>query len=624
MSVVAAGVHDALRLAAEGEVVRLLDGQRVDVGAQGDDAPRLPAPEDSHDARLRHGVAHLEAEDAEPLRHEVARALLAVAELGVGVQVTAHGDDGRRDPLGGGADLGVGNGDRGSGGEKGDGEQHRKPPVPRNDRLAMIRAVARLLRDLALPVAALALLVAGALRLPLRPHGDAGEYLLMLESWHLHGSPELQPQDRESLRALLAREGLSIDESRVLPNYHAGRDGRLYCYHFWGASLAGLPARRLLEARGLSPLRALPVTNAVLFGLALVAVAFLPWRGSRRLALGGLLLFSPALGFLMWPHPEVLSFALVTIALVLEARGRPAAAVLLAALASLQNPPLVLLVALLWAASALASWRRRSAGPVLLASLAGLPALVPAAFFEWQFGVFNLSVRPSEAAESLSALRALDLAIDPNLGLLPHAPLLLLLGIGGALGALRRRDAWPALLVFVLLPALAFACTANGNWNNDTSGPSRYVVWMLPILAFVAAGEIALGPTRPLGRFGGWALGLALATQAAAVLARGGPLAHSDFLEHSWAARLVLDHRPSLYRPAPEVFVERTLHHEGPFEGPVVYRDANGRCRKAWLQWRHAEALLAQCGEPPGAVAARLAENARRKDAKRDWTYVDY
>ena len=36
-----------------------------------------------------------------------------------------------------------------------------------------------------------------------------------------------------------------------------------------------------------------------------------------------------------------------------------------------------------------------------------------------------------------------------------------------------------------------------------------------------------------------------------AVLARGGPLARSDFLEHSWAARLVLDHRPALYRPAP-------------------------------------------------------------------------
>jgi hypothetical protein len=484
--------------------------------------------------------------------------------------------------------------------------------------------VARFPRDLALPTAGLALLLVASLRLPLRPCGDAGEYLLMLESWSLHRSPEMQPQDLDSLRARLGRDGLAIDESRVLSNYHAGRDGRLYCYHFWGYSLAGWPAHRALEARGLSPLRALPVTNAVLFGAALVAVAFLPWTGSRRLLLGGLLLFSPALGFLMWPHPEVFTFALVTLALVLGSRGRAASAVLAAALASLQNPPLLLLVALLGAGAALSSWRQRSVRTALLAGMAALPALLPAAFFQSQFGVLNLSVRPAEAAESLSALRALDLAVDPNLGLLPHAPLTLLFGLGGALGALRRRKVVPALLVLVLLPALAFACTANSNWNNDTTGPNRYVVWMLPILALVAAGETALGPTRPLGRAWGWALGLAVATQAVAVLARGGPLARSDFLEHSRAARFVLDRRPSLYRPAPEVFVERTLHHEGPFEGPVVYRDAQGRCRKAFLQWRQAEALLARCGPPTGEMAARLAEDSRRKDTKRAWTYVDY
>jgi hypothetical protein len=59
-------------------------------------------------------------------------------------------------------------------------------------------------------------------------------------------------------------------------------------------------------------------------------------------------------------------------------------------------------------------------------------------------------------------------------------------------------------------------------------------------------------------------------------------------------------------------------------EGPVVYRDASGRRRKAWLQGRHAAALVAACGEPPGPEAARLRANVGRRETKRDWTYIDY
>jgi hypothetical protein len=486
-------------------------------------------------------------------------------------------------------------------------------------------------RDVLLPAVAGLLLVAAALVLPPRPHGDAGEYLLVLESFYRHGSPELQPQDVASLRQVLRDAGRSLEESRVLPHFHRGRDGRLYCYHFWGYSLAGLPARHLVAALGLDPLRALPLTNALFFALALVAVGRLPWAPGRRLALGGLLLFSPALAFLLWPHPEVFSFALIAVALGLALSGHRTLAVLAAALASVQNPPLVLLVGLLWLLAVGAGretaggegvrrWARAVVGPTLAAA----PALVPAVFFRWQFGVFNLSVRPNEALASLSFRRGFDLVFDPNLGVLPHAPVTLGLAVIGALVALAGRRVVPAVLVFGLLPLLMYACTANSNWNNDTAGPSRYVVWLFPLLAFVAAAETGGPASRGPGRYAVWALGLALVTQAAAVLVRGGPVAPSDFLEHSPAARLVLDRWPAWYDPEPLVFVERTLGHEGPFQGPVIYRDDAGRCRKAWLQWRHAPALLDACGPPPGDGAARLEENARRRDRKRQWTYVNY
>ena len=126
---------------------------------------------------------------------------------------------------------------------------------------------------------------------------------------------------------------------------------------------------------------------------------------------------------------------------------------------------------------------------------------MPPLFFQWNFGVWNLSVRPSEAAESLSAVRALDLAIDPNLGLLPHAPVTLALGIGVALAAHAPTAAVTRVWSARAAAAPAIACTANSNWNNDTAGPSRYVVWMFPLLAFAAAGGGA-APERPAGTSG--------------------------------------------------------------------------------------------------------------------------
>ena len=89
-----------------------------------------------------------------------------------------------------------------------------------------------------------------------------------------------------------------------------------------------------MSVLGLNPLRALPLTNAVLFGAALVGTGLLPWGAWRRLALAGLLLFSPALAFLLWPHPEIFSFALVSLALCLAASGQGTLSVLSAALAS--------------------------------------------------------------------------------------------------------------------------------------------------------------------------------------------------------------------------------------------------------------------------------------------------
>ena len=90
--VVAAGVLHPRVAALVGDVVALLDGQRVHVRAQRHHRARPPAAQDPDHARLRHRVADLEAERLQPLRHQASGAHLAVSQLGVLVDVASRGD----------------------------------------------------------------------------------------------------------------------------------------------------------------------------------------------------------------------------------------------------------------------------------------------------------------------------------------------------------------------------------------------------------------------------------------------------------------------------------------------------------------------------------------------------
>ena len=105
--VVAAGVHHAdllavvrrLRRRLERQVDLLGDRQRVHVGAQRHDLSGLAALEDADDAGLRDAGLHLEPERPKVLGDDLRRSDLAVAELGVLVDVAAPGDHFRHDGL---------------------------------------------------------------------------------------------------------------------------------------------------------------------------------------------------------------------------------------------------------------------------------------------------------------------------------------------------------------------------------------------------------------------------------------------------------------------------------------------------------------------------------------------
>ena len=479
--------------------------------------------------------------------------------------------------------------------------------------------------DRVLAVGAWVVLTGLALALPPRPFGDAPEYLLMAESWAAHGSPDLRPADLEALRRHAAASGITASPDDALGNYFEGRNGRFYCYHFSFYPLLTLPARGALGAAGADVLKAGPLTNAIALGGAIAAVLLLAPAGTwARRAAAALLVSSPALGFLLWPHPEVLSFAMATLALVAGSRGASGLATLCAAIASIQNPPLALLALFEAVRPVLAGVRGRwSRGRRWASALAVLLALVSPLFFLAQFSTPNLAAYETAGAHAMGIGKAASLMLDPELGLVRYAPLTIGLLVAVVLMAARRPSRKVEGALVVVLALMMLLSSATGNWNHGTTGPSRYVVWMFPLIAYL----LTLGPTATdllAGPRRAWAAALAVAVlaQVAVAAARGGVRSPLDYLEHSTMARAILDRWPAAYDPAFEVFRERTAHTEADLDGPFVYRTEE-RCRKALARWKHADALRARCGAIPDDRRPFF-ESRPPKEDKGRWIYVDY
>ncbi len=466
-------------------------------------------------------------------------------------------------------------------------------------------------------VAAVSLLGVSLLARP-SAQGDALEYLLMTESLARHGTPEVRAGDLWSLGRQDERLGLGLNY--VYPGYFDDPSGAWYSVHFWAYSLLAVPARLVLGVVGLSGLRAFPVTNALLLALALHRVLFsLPFRPRGRLALFVLLLLSPVLFFLRWPHAEVMTAACAMLSLVALHQRRHVTAALWAALGSLQSPPLTLLLILVWLVSVARDHRPRSVAKVTAAAaLAGMAPL----FYWAHFGTPSLIAREAASLSFLAPSRALELLFDLNIGLAPYLPVTVLLAVLASVWTLARvrRAPFNAALI-VTIAAMALASTPTGNWNHGTIGPSRYAVWLLPLVVFLVVGTgEGLRGRMARGAFTG-ALVLAATSQAAVVLAKRGPLAEPDYLEHSWAARLVLRTDPAFYNPSYSIFASRTVHQ--PLLGPTlaVYT-ADGACRKALVQAsaEHEAELRRRCGSIPGGAHAWFASPSD-SDA---WHYVDY
>ncbi len=422
--------------------------------------------------------------------------------------------------------------------------------------------------------AAVGVLAYVALAVPVRD-GDGMEYWYQVESLARHFSPELREDDELAVNARFPGPAATLTDPHAdidIPPYPATgyettRDGRRYAAHFWAYPLSAVPARWLLAAVGGHPMAGLQLTNAAWFVAALFVVLF-AWdvTAGTKLAFLALAFVGPAVAYLPFTGAETFTWANAVLAVVALDKQKYARCSLFACLGATQNPPLALLGVV---AVVLAAGRRqwKDAG---LAAAAGLIAVVPMAFYYAHFGRPSLIVGAATSTANISVERSLSMILDLNQGLTGYVPLLPLAALVGLL--LGRSAA--AIAVAVAVAGMALAAQTQGNWNGGGAGLHRYLVWMLPPLAWVAADG--------LGRRGR----IAFAAGAICIhipLLTWQSTDRLGYLEERPLARWVLNKVPELYSPPVEIFVERQLHGEfaDPLaELPVGFARLNGAVTK--------------------------------------------
>lgn len=449
----------------------------------------------------------------------------------------------------------------------------------------------------------------------------------MVEAFARHGSPDVRDDDVRALFENVDRwEEHPAGASSVrevlggeLPHsFTVAPDGRSHAVHFWMYSLFALPAKLLLRAVGGREFNALIVTNAWLLAAALAVAAGTGGGqpGGRGAALALLLAVTPVAWYVTFTGVEVFCWALATVSLACLDRKRYVASAIAAALAATQNPPMALLAAVPVLVAA-----RRAPPAAAGATLAGASlALLPVVWNWWHFGVASL-IAVSLDLDRVSVGRTLGLLFDLNAGLLPYVPVLLVAAPLAAWRLTRRGDRRAVLVAFALVGML-LAVQTQINWNSDGRGLRRYLVWMLPPMAWLVVT--------------GWTDRWRDRLVAAAVVTSGAVLifdapTRTTWLEHRPVARWVMREWPWLYNPDFETFVERSVHGEAPprwlLEGrpdgwmvalPVAHGRVDGEVTKLLVQRDSAAELSRRFRIDP----AYLAELQRRAEASITPSYV--
>ena len=439
--------------------------------------------------------------------------------------------------------------------------------------------------------------------------GDGYEYILVLQSFFNHLTPDIQISDLDSLIELSKNqpiinhthtvyvkisEAIQNGESRAPWGIFRAYNGDYFGYHFWFYPLINLPAKTLLALLNQNEFKAFQLTNVLLIIGAMSYTLLLSRRDYvTRILIVLLYLVGCNFLYIKWPHPEVYSASLLLVASCAFLDNRYRLAVLMAALAALQNPSALMFIPLIILTFIVKSnldaprkfLHKSFLGQLVQLCLLGCIALIPYGFYYYHFGVFSLIVESGFIDRSLIGLKRLtSILFDLNQGMIIGFP-----GIMLSVGILFVLRLWRALtskkrIIFawsdvLLLTTLLMLIPTLGqiNWNAGQEVFSRYAFWTaMPLLVWFAVNfRILSRLTQSL------ILILILLLQL---------IPHAFFIKRSWGnytslkphVNWILDNLPGWYKPDPEIFAERVQGGEGfnSTKAPYIYISDKGDIRQ--------------------------------------------
>jgi len=422
----------------------------------------------------------------------------------------------------------------------------------------------------------LVLLVGGFIFHPIIT-GDGNEYAGMTISLLNHHSPDYRVQDAELKQKIYDENGITAN---LTNGYITSLKGTLEASHLWFYSLFVLPIFYFLHMLSFNELKAFQFFNILLLIITMVVIyRYDPIIKPKHFWYISLSISSPVLLYLHWTHTEIFSFCFVTLSLFfgfLSDKKNYYLAVFFSSIASLQNPPIAVLAICL----VFLGWSSHSYKLKSLICLIGISSisLLPYIYSFYYFHTTNPQMYIGAASFSfISWERILGIFIDLNSGIIVYLPLILIISILLAPYSLVIQHDFRFLFIWIITLFLALASTTTINWNCGMMYIFRYAVWIIPLLILMVALITEYSSNYVVS------LILLIALVSTGGITVGCLMDHrgDNYLTFNQLSKSVMVVCPNLYSPDYEIFGERSLYTEYPYEGSLpIFVTYNNNIRK--------------------------------------------